>query len=386
MLAVSFAVVGRLRLGVPAFGGNNQLAGGQKFLANLHGLLEEPAGIIAQVKNERFGASGFEFAERIAEVGGGGFAELQQADVTRLVLGERELTFAVDVADRIDLDLGAGQGVILKLAGGRAVGGNGDFRIGQTAQAFDGVGEAHLFGAFAVDLDDAIASQDAGSESRGVFHRGHYRQLIVLGGNHDAHSAEFTLSILLKILVFNGLHEFAVRVERAQHAFERPVDQVLITELIAVNVFLPDAVEDRGAEPEVGQGIVLLGGLHIIEVGDGAEDQIDSKRPKHHPKKNTTFHIRPKSLIFAHTRPAPNGWQGEAWQAGPDIRAGYASGTSNRLVVFGSVSAAPGEQATFPTATTVPFYRYFSNKGRSSFTVLAGQNLRSVMRAFLSAE
>ncbi len=40
-----------------------------------------------------------------------------------------------------------------------------------------------------------------------------------------------------------------------------------------------------------------------------------------------------------------------------------------------------------PGQTTHPArHRYFSRRGRSSFTVLAGQNLRSVMMAFLRAE
>jgi hypothetical protein len=88
-----------------------------------------------------------------------------------------------------------------------------------------------------------------------------------------------------------------VRVQRAEHAFKRAVDEILVAELVAVDVLLTHSIQDSGEQPKIGQGIVLLRSLNIIEVSDGTEEQIDCEGSEQHPVENTTFHITRKLIL-----------------------------------------------------------------------------------------
>jgi len=57
--------------GIAAFSGYDQLAARQKFFAHLNSLIQQTAGVAAQIQNERLGPFGLEFAQAIFEIGGG---------------------------------------------------------------------------------------------------------------------------------------------------------------------------------------------------------------------------------------------------------------------------------------------------------------------------
>ena len=108
--------------GVAAFGGDDKLAARQKFLANLHRLIEQPAGIPAQVQNQRLHALALQFLQRHFQIVAGFFAELHQANVANFVFAERKFLLAVNILDHVDIDDRARELVILHLAGGRGAG------------------------------------------------------------------------------------------------------------------------------------------------------------------------------------------------------------------------------------------------------------------------
>ena len=227
---------------------------GQEFLADIHRLLEQAARVPAQVQHQRLHALGLELLERGFQVGAGLLAELHQADVADLVVAQREFLLAVDVLDHVNLDDGAGELVVLDPAGGGAKDGDVHLGAGLAAQVLDGILQAHLLGALAVNLDDAVAGQDAGLEAGAVFHGGDDGDEIVLHGNHDAEAAERALGVVLQLLVFLRLHELAVRVQRVEHAFEGGIDQFLVSQLLAVHIVLADLLHHVGKELEAGVG------------------------------------------------------------------------------------------------------------------------------------
>ena len=91
-----------------------------------------------------------------------------------------------------------------------------------------------------------------------------------------------------------------MRVERAEHPLERGVDQVLITDFVAVHIFLAHFFHHIGQQfvtvvrAVVGDG----GGLGGIEINPRAQHQIGGEQGQQKGVKDTAFHkllkIRPR--------------------------------------------------------------------------------------------
>src|SRR5688500_17285104 len=102
VLVTSGSTIFRTLFGVAPFRRDDKLAAGQKLFGDFDGLIEQSAGIAAQIQDQRFHASVFEFIERLFQVGRSMLAELEDADVADIVFAERKLTLPVEVFDGID--------------------------------------------------------------------------------------------------------------------------------------------------------------------------------------------------------------------------------------------------------------------------------------------
>jgi len=90
------------------------------------------------------------------------------------------------------------------------------------AQYFYGIRQGHVFGAFAVNFQDAVAGDDAGLEAGRVFHRRDDSDEIVFHRDDDSEPAEMAFGIALEILVFVGVKKFAVGVQFVNHPLSAP--------------------------------------------------------------------------------------------------------------------------------------------------------------------
>jgi len=94
----------------------------------------------------------------------------------------------------------------------------------------------------------------------------------------------------LKLFILGRLHEFAVRIERGEHAFEGAVHQVLVGQLLAVHMVLADALHDKGEQLEARICRVLLRRLSGGDINTGADQQVQAKNQRDSTENQTTFH------------------------------------------------------------------------------------------------
>ncbi len=268
---------------------------GRNFV-ELDRLVEEAAGIVAQVNDEPLEARLFHLANRALQFIGGFLAELAEFHIADLVLVERVFALAVDVPDTGDLDDVPGELDFLLLLIGGAEDGDGDIGAGLAAQAADGVVEVELLGGLAVDLDNAVAGSEAGLAGGRELHGLRDGEDHALAGTvgadaqDDAHAAERTLGVLAHVVVFAGLHELAVRVQRADHALERGVDELLVGDLSAIDVVLPDGFQHAGEQLNVLVGVFLGGGLGVREIEPRAEEEVQAEHGHKQAKEKASLH------------------------------------------------------------------------------------------------
>src|SRR5687768_11004469 len=99
------------------------------------------------------------------------FAKLNQPNVPDVILAERKLALAVNVLDRVHLDVSAGKFVFLNNACGRSDDRNGDLGTRLAAKLFHRLRKSKLLRTLAVDFDDAIAGKNSRLEPWCIFHR-----------------------------------------------------------------------------------------------------------------------------------------------------------------------------------------------------------------------
>src|ERR1043166_9228771 len=218
-------------------------------------------------------------------------AKLGKADVADFIFAERKFAFAIDILDGVHLDAGALERVIFDLAAGGSKNAQGNLGARFAPQPFDGVLEGKFLRAFAVDLDDAIARHDAGAETRCVFHRRDYGQILVLVElHHDADAAELAFGVLLQLVKFARIHEFAVRIERAQHSLQRAMDELGVSEFAAIDVFLFHLFENVGEEFVVIVRI-FFAGLGRVKINSGTDKKVERKgKTKESVKETSILH------------------------------------------------------------------------------------------------
>ena len=93
--------------------------------------------------------------------------------------------------------------------------------------ALDRVRQLHVLRGQPIDLHDAIARVQAGAVGRRAFNGRHHGQQVVLQRDLDAETAERARRLDLHLLVGVGIEEGAVRVEAAEGALDRAVDELL---------------------------------------------------------------------------------------------------------------------------------------------------------------
>ena len=200
-------------LRVTPFGRNDQLALGQEPLADLRCLVEQPAGIVAQIQDQRLHSLLVEFFQGVFQFGAGLFAKLTEPDVTNFILAQRELAFAVDILDRVHLDFCAGQLDVPHPGGGRPQYGDGHVRARRPAQPLHRLGQAKFLRALSLDFDDPVPGEYPRIERGRVLHRGDHRQKIIPDADHNSDAAKQSLRVVFQLVVFVRIHEFAVGIE-----------------------------------------------------------------------------------------------------------------------------------------------------------------------------
>ena len=103
-----------------------------------------------------------------------------------------------------------------------------------------------------------------------------------------ANAAEPALGVVHEVRVTGGRHELAVRVEHADHAPQRAVDEILVRQLAAVDVVAPDALEYVDEQVEIGVGIV---GARVgvgLGIDLGTDRQVHQQHPEHHAVENSS--------------------------------------------------------------------------------------------------
>ena len=68
----------------------------------------------------------------------------------------------------------------------------------------------------------------------------------VLQRDDESESAELSLRVVLQLLVIVHVHEFAVRIERADHALERGFDEAVVGQVRAVHITRADFFQHLG--------------------------------------------------------------------------------------------------------------------------------------------
>ncbi len=124
--------------------------------------------------------------------------------------------FAPTILDRLHLDDGALQRYLTGFFTRRSEERQGDLGPRFAAQALHRLLQGDALGTATFNLDDAISGKHTGTVGGGIGHGRDHRQvrLALFHGYDDAHSTERSFGVLLELVILDGLHEFAVRIQR----------------------------------------------------------------------------------------------------------------------------------------------------------------------------
>ena len=103
--------------------------------------------------------------------------------------------------------------------------GEGDAGAFFAADQLDRLGQTHVLGGFAVDLEDLVTGPKAGPPGRGILYGRHYGQDAVALGYFNADAEKAAPGLMLKFLHLLGRHKRGVGVQGVEHAANGPVDQ-----------------------------------------------------------------------------------------------------------------------------------------------------------------
>ncbi len=104
-------------------------------------------------------------------------------------------------------------------------------------------------------------------------------------------SAELPLGVVLQFLKRIGIQKFAVRIELADGALERGINQLAIGQILAVHIFAVDFLE-RVVEqvPRSPPRCRVVGRLRGAQINVRAQRQIEHQRHQHQAENKTAFH------------------------------------------------------------------------------------------------
>ncbi len=209
----------------------------QERVGDANSLLEEPAGIVAQVEHEAAQALAVQLRERAPHVLVGVVLEVLDRDVPDAVAQHPRL-------DRLDVDDGPHQLEHPRLREAAVAGAHDpyvDARTGSAAEPVDGLGQRHVERRLVADLHDPVAALEARARRGRVRHRTYDRELPVTDRDHDAEPAELAARAHAHLFVDVRREQHRVRVERAQHAVDgRVLDVAEVDVFVVVEVRLQE--------------------------------------------------------------------------------------------------------------------------------------------------
>ena len=217
-------------LGVAA-AGRDDLAALQERIGDRDRLVEQPAGVVAQVDHEalellRRDLRG-EIGQRLLQAVGGLLVELRDADVADLAAFDAgaHRAHADDVAHDRNIDR-----LVLALAHDLQP----DLGVDRPAHLVDRLVEGEALDRLVVEMGDDVAGHDAGLGGRGVVDRRHHLDQTVLHGDFDAEPAEFPAGLHLHVAEALGVHVARMRIQRIEHAVDGRFDQLAVIRLLDI--------------------------------------------------------------------------------------------------------------------------------------------------------
>ena len=214
-----------------------------ELLGDAHRLVEQAAGIGAQVEHQAGGAVGLEPIERGAHLGARGLGEVGQPQVAHPAVHDEGVAHALgDDLPPLDGDLDV-VGLALAVDAERHVG-----PLGAAQQVGDLV-DVEPGRALAVDLHDDVARAHAQRPGRAALDGRDDGRVVLTDAHLDAHAAEAAMGQSLEVLVGVAVEELRVGIQVAHHAVEGAVDELL--RLDRIHVVLLDLVQDLDEQIEV---------------------------------------------------------------------------------------------------------------------------------------
>jgi hypothetical protein len=214
------------------------------------------------------------FSSDRLQVLGGLLLELTQADVLDPGLELLRL-------HRLHADLLADDVEVLGLGPALAHDADGDARAGLAPHALHRVGELHVLRGDAFDLHDAVAGLDARAIGGRALDGRHHGEDVVTERDLDAEAAEAAGGLDLHLAVHLGIEEGRMRIEAAERALDRVVDDVLGRDL--VHVLALDDREHLGEQPQV-----LVGRRGVLAL---ARDPAAERQGEHQQQRRRNRHL-----------------------------------------------------------------------------------------------
>ena len=216
-LALKRCVSSALRLA-----GGDDLAAIEERVRHHDGLVEQPAGVVAQVDDEARELVGADIRGQLVDAAAqalvGLLVELRDAQ-------NADVAFDPG-AHRTDLDHLAGELDLERLLGLLALDLERHRRIDRAAHLVDGLVEVEPLNLLAVDLGDDVVGEDARPRGRRIVDRRDDLDEAVLHRDLDAEAAEFAAGLDLHVAEALGVHVARMRIERGQHAVDGRFDQL----------------------------------------------------------------------------------------------------------------------------------------------------------------
>ena len=216
-------------IGIAPAGGDN-LTALQKSIRHRNRLIQQTAGIVAQIDHIAFelavGHFGADLLDGLFQIFKCLLAELGDPDIADIFFNARAHGTDPDgVAHQGDLDR-----IIIAFAHQFQPHGC----IDRPAHFIDRLIERQTLHLLVIDLHDEITRQQTGTGGGRVVNRRHHLQDAVFHRDLDAETAEFTAGLDLHIPIAFGIHEAGMRIKGGQHAIDGRLDQLAIIRFLDV--------------------------------------------------------------------------------------------------------------------------------------------------------
>ena len=218
---------------------------------NRHGLLQQAARVVAEIEHvaqQLVAGLLLQRLERVDETHIGLLVEAGDPDIADVGALEVRL-------HRLDLDVGAGElhvEGLAALAADREL----DIAVDGTAHLLHGLVQRQSLHLLAVDLHDVVVRLDPGARGGRVVDRRDDLDEAVLHGDLDAEAAELAAHLRLQVAKILRIEIARVRIERAQHAVDGGLDELLVVRLL--DIVGADTLQHLSEEIELAIDLLLL--------------------------------------------------------------------------------------------------------------------------------